>query len=311
MANILVVDDSLVDLRLAMTILQKGMECSIVEADSAEAALEHLATAIDLDLVLTDLQMPGLNGLQLVERIRSDWPSLPVILMTAAGSEDIAAQALKVGAASYVPKRRLNDDLVSTVQKILAAARQEQKHSRLMHSLGRGELEFDLRNDPLLITPLVQMIQEMLRSLPLADESERLRVGVAVEEAIKNAVYCGNLEIGLIEDGETAVQDLINERLYVPPYCHRRVAVQVNVNREEATFVVTDEGPGFDYSSFETSEFNADAPYGRGIRLMRTFMDSVEFREGGRQVVLKKLRYNELDDDVADAPEQSRQPDGV
>lgn len=307
MANILVVDDSLVDLRLAMTILQKGMDCSIVEADSAEAALEHLATAIDLDLVLTDLQMPGLNGLELVERIRNDWPSLPVILMTAAGSEDIAAQALKVGAASYVPKRRLSDDLVSTAQKILAAARQEQKHSRLMHSLNRGELEFDLRNDPLLITPLVQMIQEMLRSLPLSDEAERLRVGVAVEEAIRNAVFCGNLEIGLVEDGKVPAQELIAERLYVPPYCHRRVAVQVKINREEATFIVTDEGPGFDYSAIEASEFDADAPYGRGIRLMRTFMDSVEFREGGRQVVLRKLRYDEDEEDGLDDDAQAHQ----
>ena len=301
MANILVVDDSLVDRRMAMAVLQKGMECSLAEADCVEAAIEHLATAIDADLVLTDLQMPGLNGLELVERIRSDWPSLPVILMTAAGSEDIASQALKVGASSYVPKRRLSDDLVSTVQRILAAAKQEQKHSRLMHSLNHGELEFDLRNDPILITPLVQVIQEMLRCLPLDDEAERLRVGVAVEEALKNAVYRGNLEINHKGDKERSMGEVSTDRLYISPYCHRRVVVHVAINRDEAMFTITDEGPGFDPSSFETAEFDADAPRGRGIRLMRTFMDSVEFREGGRQVVLKKFRYEEnngLDDDA-------------
>tara|TARA_R110002072_G_scaffold302100_1_gene483956 strand:- start:142264 stop:143178 length:915 start_codon:yes stop_codon:yes gene_type:complete len=296
MANILVVDDSLVDRRLAMNVLQKGMECSLIDVDCAEAALESLATSIDIDLVLTDLQMPGLNGLELVERIRSDWPSLPVVLMTAAGSEDIAAQALKVGASSYVPKRRLSDDLVSTVQKILAAAGQELKHSRLMHSLNQGELMFDLRNDPTLITPLVQVVQEMLRCLPLEDEAERLRVGVAVEEAIRNAIYCGNLEISSSDRNNQTFQDAILERLYVPPYCHRRVAVGVAINRDEAVFSVTDEGPGFDSSTFEASDFDADAPRGRGIRLMRTFMDSVEFREGGRQVVLTKQRYEESEE---------------
>lgn len=303
MTNILVVDDSLVDRRIAMTVLQKGMECSLVEADCAESALDQLATAIDIDLVLTDLQMPGLNGLELVEQVRGDYPSLPVILMTAAGSEDIAAQALKVGASSYVPKRRLTDDLVSTVQRILAAARQEQKHSRLMHSLVCGELDFDIRNDPSLITPLVQMIQEMLRSLPLADEAERLRVGVAVEEAIKNAMYRGNLETGTIDEKGEALQNAIAERLYVPPYCHRRVGIQISINRDEATFTVTDEGQGFDSLSFETAEFDADAPRGRGIRLMRTFMDSVKFKNNGRQVVLRKRRYEELDevDDVTTA----------
>ena len=304
MANILVVDDSLVDRRLAMSVLQKGMECSLIEVDCAEAALESLATSIDIDLVLTDLQMPGLNGLELVERIRGDWPSLPVILMTAAGSEDIAAQALKVGASSYVPKRRLSEDLVSTVQKIMAAARQELKHSRLMHSLHQGELKFDLRNDPTLVTPLVQVIQEMLRCLPLADEAERLRVGVAVEEAIRNAIYCGNLGIVAAGKDKQAILEAIAERLYIPPYCHRRVAVAVAINRDEAIFTVTDEGQGFDPSSFETCEFDADAPRGRGIRLMQTFMDSVEFREGGRQVVLTKRRYeepDELDDEPASA----------
>lgn len=305
MTNILVVDDSLVDRRLAMTLLQQGMEVSLFEADCAEAALEQLATAIDVDLVLTDLQMPGLNGLELVERIRNDWPSLPVVLMTAAGSEDIASQALKTGASSYVPKRRLANDLVTTLQRVLAGSRQEQKHSRLMHSLNSAEMSFDLRSDPSLITPLVQMIQEMLRSLPLADEAERLRVGVAVEEAIKNAIYRGNLETGSAENNGDNIQDVIAERLYVPPYCHRRVGVQISINREEASFTITDEGSGFDSSSFETAEFDADAPGGRGIRLMRTFMDSVEFQDDGRQVVLNKFRYEELEESPSEIDESA------
>src|SRR5262245_39428817 len=55
------------------------------------------------DIVLTDLEMPEMNGLQLVEAIYRDHPGLPVVLMTAYGSEETAAMALQKGATSYVP----------------------------------------------------------------------------------------------------------------------------------------------------------------------------------------------------------------
>ncbi len=100
-----------------------------------------------------------------------------MILMTAAGSEEIASKALIAGAASYVPKLLLATSLVPTAQRILAQAQQERTHSRLMHHLADGELNFILHNDVSLVLPLVRTTQEMLRSLSLGEESERLRVG--------------------------------------------------------------------------------------------------------------------------------------
>ena len=58
-------------------------------------------------LVLTDLIMPEMNGLELVKAIREHHPFVPVILMTSKGNEEIAVQALQGGAASYVPKSQL------------------------------------------------------------------------------------------------------------------------------------------------------------------------------------------------------------
>lgn len=300
MANILVVDDSQVERRLAMALLQRGLDCTLAEADCAESAIEHLQT-ITPEIVLTDLQMPGMSGLDLVEYLRNERPSMPVILMTAVGSEDIAAEALKSGAASYVPKSRLAKDLIPTVRRILAGSQQERTHSRLMHHLNRGELDFDLRNDVTLVTPLVRIVQEMLRSLPLEDEAERLRVGVALEEALKNAVYHGNMEVGSQLEETRSHEELFLERQWMPPYCNRRVNVNIVITHEAALFKITDEGPGFDASVYETDEFNADDPRGRGIRLMRTFMDSVEFLDDGRQVLLKKFRYEGDVDDLADS----------
>ena len=83
-------------------------------------ALRHLAITQQHPLaVLTDLDMPEMNGLDLVVALRREHPSIPVILMTAFGSEEIAIQALQSGAASYVPKRALARDLIATLQDVL------------------------------------------------------------------------------------------------------------------------------------------------------------------------------------------------
>src|SRR5205807_10656253 len=99
MHNVLVVDDSTVDRHLAAGLIHKmeGWKASFagngVEALAAMA--EHMP-----DIVLTDMLMPEMDGLELVQTIRIKYPRVPVILMTAHGSEDVAIQALRKGAAS-------------------------------------------------------------------------------------------------------------------------------------------------------------------------------------------------------------------
>ena len=75
-----------------------------------EVRLERMADH-DVAIVLTDLKMDGMDGLALVRAVRKDHPHVPVILMTAHGSEDVAMEALRVGATDYVPKSRLTQDL--------------------------------------------------------------------------------------------------------------------------------------------------------------------------------------------------------
>ena len=111
---VLVVDDSPVDRRLAGGILEKSHYQAAYAGNGVEAlaALEHQLPSV----VLTDLQMPEMDGLELVEAIRNKYPLVPVILMTAHGSETIAIQALQRGAASYVPKKDLATDLLESAR---------------------------------------------------------------------------------------------------------------------------------------------------------------------------------------------------
>lgn len=291
MPNVLVVDDSEVDRRLVGGLLEKQAGLSVLFAEDGKDALAQLDRLLP-DVVLTDILMPEMDGLQLLSAIQRDYPLIPVILMTARGSEEIAAEALRQGAASYVPKKNLADDLVETVERVLSASREDRGHSRLMHYLDHSESEFVLRNDLAAVAALVGYLQQMLRCMPLGEETERLRVGIAVEEALKNAYYHGNLEVGaaLGRVDHKAYTELANQRLLEEPYRNRRIYVRADVSRSQAVFCIRDEGPGFDHSHLPhaADPDDEETPSGRGVILMRTIMDEIAYNDAGTEVTLIK-----------------------
>lgn len=287
MPKILVVDDATSDRRLAKGLLENNLDCEIIEAADGVQALALLTPPLP-DLVLTDLQMPEVDGLELVEAVRDLTPLVPVILMTSKGSEEIAAAALRRGAAGYVPKKRLAIDLIPTVRRLLASSQEDRGRSRLMHHLNETRFSFVLPNDLDLIHTLAGHVREVLRCLPLGDETERLRVSVAIEEALKNALYHGSLEIGSTTRDREERQHLIAERLFEVPWVERRIRFDGEVSRSKAVFTVTDDGPGFDPSQFMEAQLDADDPTSRGITLMRTIMDRIEFNDVGNQITLEK-----------------------
>ncbi len=302
MAKILVVDDTRTDRVLAKGLLERrpgleALECrtglSAVEAADGEEALQLLQRET-IDLVLTDMMMPGMNGLELVETIRVRHPLLPVVLMTAHGSEEIAMQALQKGAASYVPKQNLARDLLETVEDVLRLSTAERGQQRLMACVKRIESEFAIDNDPALIPPLIGHVCENLRRLKCCAENERLRVTVALSEALLNAMYHGNLEVGseLREQDEKAYRQLLEERRRSAPYNDRRIHVLAFESPAEARYVVRDEGNGFDSSRLPdpTDPSNLEKVSGRGLLLIRTFMDEVRHNDKGNEIVMVKRR---------------------
>src|SRR5207302_7182262 len=142
------------DRHMAGKIVQKLGGWRVAYATNGVEALAAIAEQPP-DVVLTDMLMPEMDGLQLVQAIRSKYPLIPVILMTAHGSEDIAIQALQRGAASYVPKKSLARDLTETVEQVMSAAMTVRSQQRIHDSLQSLETQFVLENDVSLIPPLV------------------------------------------------------------------------------------------------------------------------------------------------------------
>jgi CheY-like chemotaxis protein/anti-sigma regulatory factor (Ser/Thr protein kinase) len=293
MAKILVVEDNAVDRLLVGKLLAKGMNLTAAYAEDGRAALDAIGRDMP-DLVLTDMQMPEMDGLQLVREVRQRFPLVPVILITAHGSEEIAVQALRTGAASYVPKQNLAGELVKTIESVLSLADSHRRRQHLRQRLTRMESHFALENDRALIPPLVAELTENLIFMGLCDETELLRVTVALGEALDNAMIHGNLEISSEErdQDEKAYQELIARRRQQPPYSSRLVYVAAKESRTEASYTIRDEGRGFDTSTLPDPHdpHNLEQMTNRGLLLIHSFMDEVSHNAKGNEITLVKRR---------------------
>jgi CheY-like chemotaxis protein len=300
MTTVLVVDDSAIDRRLVGGLLSKASDWQIEYAADGAEAMTRTEQSLP-DLIITDLHMPRMDGLELVRAMRDRHPEVPVILMTAYGSEAFAVEALEQGAASYVPKSQLADKLCETVREILSRASAHRSYEELLSRLDRSEFTFfvELGNDASLIDPMVDLVQQTVARARLCDSGGQLRFGVALREALLNALLHGNLEIGL-EHMDDAREQLLRQRdLPIRPdgpeqraFRDRRIFVNVRISTEEARIVIRDEGPGFDVSSVPSSwePGGLEQQGSRSLSLIRAFMDDVVYNEAGNEVTLIKRK---------------------
>ena len=293
MPTVLVVDDLVADRRIAGGLLKKDESVEVVFAENGAEALTQMELHVP-DIVVTDLQMPEMNGLELVTEIRQKYPLTPVILMTAAGSEAIAREAIERGAASYVPKEFLAPDLLDTVQRVLTTASDDRLQMRLQNRL--TGISWSLDNDPALVSGLVAQIRTMMQKRRICSDADLMRLSTAVDEALLNALYHGNLEVdsALKEQDDKAFHKLADERRRESPWCDRRITVTVQFN-DGVRIVIRDDGSGFDPNSLPdpTDPENLIKASGRGLLLMRAFMDEVTYNETGNEVTLLKKREQE------------------
>ncbi len=298
MSSILVVDDSSVDRRFVGGLLERSGNFQVEFAENGDDALNKLRTRRP-DVVLTDMQMPGRGGLELVAAVRAQHPGLPIILMTGQGSEALAVEALQRGAANYIPKVQLGDRLINTIDETLSMVRADRTYERLISCLRNCDFTFQLDNDPALIDPLVDLVQQMISGMTLTDATGRFRVGSALKEALLNAMYRGNLEVSFQQMQDTResllsgkTEDICQQRRSERPYFDRRVEVRVSINLRRIEIIVTDQGPGFDPAAVASAKSveQIDPERGRGLLIMRSFMDEVRFNDRGNEVTLVKYR---------------------
>ena len=129
MESILIVDDEKnYTAVLSVVLEEEGYET--ITANSAVEALDILKIE-DVDLVITDMKMPGMDGLELLGRIKEGWPDIPVVMMTAHGTVDKAVEAMQKGAYTFILKPFDNERLVIYSQKAIELHRVVKENRRL------------------------------------------------------------------------------------------------------------------------------------------------------------------------------------
>jgi CheY-like chemotaxis protein len=243
-------------------------------------------------IVLCDLARAGANGRSMLDEVVARGTDVPVIILMGTGEEQSTLQALRKGAVGFASSDGFQDELPDILERVASAARSVRDRKRLQACLTRVELEFALDNDPAMVPTLVGDVQDHMSLLGFGDKGARVRLGVALEEALLNAMIHGNLEISssLKQEDDGAYRREILARRGKRPYNRRRLRFRARLLPTRAEFTVADAGPGFDPSRLPdpTDPANLDKVSGRGLLLIRTFMDEVRFNAKGNRIRMIK-----------------------
>lgn len=161
--HILVVDDdALICQQLHHLYTHSGLRVTV--ATSAEKALEELGKR-DIDLVVTDIRLPGISGVTLTERIQENWPDVPVIVITAYADIGTAVNVLKLGASDYIVKPFGAAAIQESTQALLEKVQVYTEIRQLRRSL-KGGSEF---GGMLSKTPEIHRVFEIIRMVAPTD----------------------------------------------------------------------------------------------------------------------------------------------
>ena len=196
--NILIADDHEIVRRGLKNILEDEFPKIRIGEAAHAAEIVEAARKKDWDIVLLDLNMPGRGGLDVLQDLKTLYPKMPVLIISAFPEQDYALRAFKLGAAGYISKQGASDELLAAVRKVLAGGRYVTPAlaEKLAESLG-GDAPATphelLSNRELQVLRLIaggQTVKEIAGELSLSEKtvatyrariSEKMRLATNVE----------------------------------------------------------------------------------------------------------------------------------
>lgn len=295
--HVLIIDDDLAVLNMVSDALDHhGMK--VHPFSQGAPAMEFLGKTEEpeMDLVLSDINMDGMDGFDVIHQVKSINPNLPVVLMTGQASLDYAIRAMRMGASNLFQKPLTIRELVNSVFHLVSVHRELRMAEAGLRGLVQETRHFSFRSDELDIPSMVMHLTDRLIPLGFAEPGNLDVLAMAYHEALVNALEHGNLGMdsslkGDFITGHDAYAALLHGRLEDPLYASRRIEVLVRTTPEVYSVTIIDDGPGFDYRDVtHISERNLSKQCGRGLAMIRMVMDEVIHNDKGNEVrlVLKK-----------------------
>lgn len=285
---ILLVDDDELSLVLLKTFLA-DTDYEIFTANDGLQAWKLLELNPDrFSTVLLDRKMPNMDGMELLKRIKAtpELTNLPVIMQTAADTEQDVLEGLLAGAHYYLTKpferKTLNsivDTAVSEYRRYQELKKELLRNAETLNLMKSGQFQFRTLEEGKNVTALLSGV---------CPNSEAVAMGLS--ELIINAIEHGNLAISYEEKSELLKnmrwEQEVQERLEKPEYKSRYVTIDYQHNDETIEFLISDEGDGFNWDKYlEFDPERAFDTHGRGIAMANNMSFSkVEFQDKGNKV---------------------------
>lgn len=266
---------------------------AVTEASGGEEALQILSPGPAVDLVLSDVFMRAPDGLQLLKVCASNYPSLPVVLMSRKSTRRVLVEALRAGASDYLIKPFARQELAAVLDRVEALRRAPKHGAPHPELIRRIELDFRCASATLSVEKMQKIVASTIRHYTRMPANDLLNLSIALEESLLNAHEHGNLELksawkeerqpGRSESRFEAVKQ---ERLQTREFAERKVAVKLVVTPDKVSVSVKDDGAG--YHAGKIARRVSGKPYGMGLMLIKNLTDHTSFNEKGNEVTFEK-----------------------
>lgn len=291
--RVMVVDDDEIMRDTLCRVLTK-LGCSpVCERNGRDAFARIAKDPGAIDLVLSDVRMAPMSGLDLLKKMHESQIHIPSALMTGHGDISVVQDALRLSALDFLMKpfsRREISGLLERVRSTSFSTNHEP--AQWIGVTETMQWEMQASNHALIPT----LVERLAHQITPALKRIRLRVApvlVATTEALRNALWHGSAEIS--EDvrnlpPQERAQKVASILLENEELGQRRIHLSCRIDDRSIKLTVTDQGPGFDPAdtSMMSDEFDAQDLPKKGLFLIRSHMDEVAWADDGRTIIMTK-----------------------
>ncbi|MCF7911511.1 MAG: response regulator [Candidatus Cloacimonetes bacterium] len=290
--TIMLVEDEEINLRLMEGMLGHLGHRLILARNGREAIKKF--NKFQPDIVILDILMPRISGIEVLKEIRSSESGTIVIMVTASNKEEHAIESLRLGANNYLKKPVHYDDLVPLIHKYNSTIQKRTMEKLVLSKMVSRKFVMEIENDLQIIPKIAQYLAN--ETSTIFDKDEIVSVNIALLELLVNAFEHGNLGISYQDKSkaiaEKRLEKLYAERLVDPRFSNRKIVIDFTLEKDACEWIITDEGEGFQSREYTTlNEDDRENEHGRGIFISNFHLDELEYIGKGNKVrALKKKK---------------------
>ncbi len=289
--KILLVDDEPEILDVIAEFLElKGH--AVETASNGKSGLDMVLGHNDFDLVFSDIGMPEMDGLALLEKIRSNEIDTPVILISGQGDVSNTIRALQLGALDFIVKPVYLKSVEEALDKIETVMAAERENKAAVELISEQKVVMSFASDLNKIRNVISYFNRYTQDLCGVFDLEANKLAICLQECLTNAIIHGNFKVEsrLKEEDWSAFDQLIRERQADAELGGKKVFITQHQTPQALTFEVRDEGEGFDPAILPdpTHPESWLKLSGRGILFIRSYIDEVTWNDVGNSITMVK-----------------------